>query len=63
MVLEEEEFKVKFRDLFVDPSPNIPTTWVERCDLHIGKNKEIRDRKLHDDLREDLVEHLWNLNH
>lgn len=63
MILEDEEFEVNFRDLFVDLRPNIADTWVERCDLHVRKSKEIRDRQVHDDLREDLVEHLWNLNH
>ncbi|GJS34371.1 hypothetical protein Tco_0532753 [Tanacetum coccineum] len=33
---------------------------VERCDVHVRKTKELRDRKTHNDLRQDLVEHLWN---
>ncbi|GKC56901.1 RNA-directed DNA polymerase, eukaryota [Tanacetum coccineum] len=33
---------------------------VERCDLHVRKTKELRDRKTHNELRKDLVEHLWN---
>ncbi|GKD82168.1 hypothetical protein Tco_1349007, partial [Tanacetum coccineum] len=33
---------------------------VERCDVHVRKTKELRDRKMHNDLRQDLVEHLWN---
>ncbi|GKG35774.1 hypothetical protein Tco_0440928, partial [Tanacetum coccineum] len=34
--------------------------WVERCDLHVRKTKELRNRKTHIDLRQDLIEHLWN---
>ena len=41
--------------------PNMPDTLIERCDLHIRKNKELRDRKVHDNPRQDLMEHLWNL--
>ncbi|GJT43525.1 zinc finger, CCHC-type containing protein [Tanacetum coccineum] len=38
----------------------VKKAWVERCDLHVRKSKELRDRKTHIDLRQDLVEHLWN---
>ncbi|GJX36696.1 zinc finger, CCHC-type containing protein [Tanacetum coccineum] len=55
-------FEVNTRDLFVSPAPNIQRDWVERCDLHIRKSKELRDRKTHIDLRQDHVEHLSN-NH
>ncbi|GJR83855.1 hypothetical protein Tco_0154640 [Tanacetum coccineum] len=60
MILEDEEFEVNFRDMFVNPAPNIVRDWVERCDLHVRKTKELRDRKTHNELRKDLVEHLWN---
>ncbi|GJT00940.1 RNA-directed DNA polymerase, eukaryota [Tanacetum coccineum] len=59
---DDEGFEVNIRDLFVNPEPNIQQTLVERCDLHVRKTKEIRDRKMHIDLRHDLMEHLWN-NH
>ncbi|GJW74222.1 ALP1-like protein isoform X1 [Tanacetum coccineum] len=62
MILEDEGFEVNVRDLFVSPTPHIQRTWVERCELHLRKSKELRDRKTHIDLRQDLVEHLWN-NH
>ncbi|GJX62988.1 ALP1-like protein isoform X1 [Tanacetum coccineum] len=62
MILEDEGFAVNVRDLFVSPTPHIQRTWVERCELHLRKSKELRDRKTHIDLRQDLVEHLWN-NH
>ncbi|GKB04457.1 ALP1-like protein isoform X1 [Tanacetum coccineum] len=60
MILDDEGFEVNMRDLFVNPAPNIQRDWVERCDLHIRKSKELRDRKTHIDLRQDLVEHLSN---
>ncbi|GKD54353.1 zinc finger, CCHC-type containing protein [Tanacetum coccineum] len=41
-------------------APNIQRDWVERFDLHIRKSKELRDRKTHIDLRQDIVEHLSN---
>ncbi|GJT48711.1 ALP1-like protein isoform X1 [Tanacetum coccineum] len=62
MILDDEGFEVNMRDLFVNPAPNIQRDWVEKCDLHIRKSKELRDRKTHIDLRQDLVEHLSN-NH
>ncbi|GJS59680.1 RNA-directed DNA polymerase, eukaryota [Tanacetum coccineum] len=40
--------------------PNMVRSWVERCDLHVRKAKELRDGKMHVDLRQDLGEHLWN---
>nr|GEW50287.1 hypothetical protein [Tanacetum cinerariifolium]GEX72944.1 hypothetical protein [Tanacetum cinerariifolium] len=62
MILDDEGFEVDLRDLFVSPEPNIQRTWVERCDLLVRKTKELRDRKMHIDLRQDLMVHLWN-NH
>ncbi|GKC48773.1 ALP1-like protein isoform X1 [Tanacetum coccineum] len=59
-VLQDERFEVNLRDVFVNPAPNIVRDWVEKCDLHVRKTKELRDRKTHIDLRQDLVEHLWN---
>ncbi|GKA87337.1 ALP1-like protein isoform X1 [Tanacetum coccineum] len=59
-VLQDEGFEVNLRDVFVNPAPNIVRDWVERCDLHVRKTKELRDRKTHIDLRQDLMERLWN---
>ncbi|GJU43999.1 ALP1-like protein isoform X1 [Tanacetum coccineum] len=60
MILENEGFEVNLNHMFVSPEPNMVRSWVERCDLHVRKAKELRDRKTHIDLRQDLVEHLWN---
>ncbi|GKD42552.1 ALP1-like protein isoform X1, partial [Tanacetum coccineum] len=60
MILEDEDFVVNLRDVFVDSMPDIPHEWTERCDLHVRKHKELRDSKVHNGLRDDLVEHVWN---
>ncbi|GJX41752.1 ALP1-like protein isoform X1 [Tanacetum coccineum] len=60
MILENEGFEVNLNHMFVSPEPNMVRSWVERCDLHVRKAKELRDRKTHIDLRQDLVKHLWN---
>ncbi|GKB89338.1 ALP1-like protein isoform X1 [Tanacetum coccineum] len=60
MILENEGFEVNLNHMFVSLEPNMVRSWVERCDLHVRKAKELRDRKTHIDLRQDLVEHLWN---
>ncbi|GKD70329.1 hypothetical protein Tco_1324419 [Tanacetum coccineum] len=36
-------------------------TWIERCDLHVRRNKELRDSKVHKELRHDLVNHLLSV--
>nr|GEU89075.1 hypothetical protein [Tanacetum cinerariifolium] len=38
--------------------PNMQRTWIERCDLHVRRSKELRDNKVHNELRHDLVNHL-----
>lgn len=64
MIIKDQKFAVtEFNEIFVNPQPNIQRTWVERCDLHIRKAKEFRDRRVHNELRQDIIEHLWNLNH
>ncbi|GJU56270.1 ALP1-like protein [Tanacetum coccineum] len=60
MILENEGFEVNLNHMFVSPEPNMVRSWVERCDLHVRKAKELRNRKTHVDLRQDLMEHLWN---
>ncbi|GJR01443.1 ALP1-like protein isoform X1 [Tanacetum coccineum] len=53
-------FEVNLNHMFVSPELNMVRNWVERCDLHVRKAKELRDKKTHIDLRQDFVEHLWN---
>ncbi|GKD91139.1 hypothetical protein Tco_1366646, partial [Tanacetum coccineum] len=33
-------------------------TWIERCDLHVRRSKELRDSLVHNELRHDLVNHM-----
>nr|GEW77353.1 RNA-directed DNA polymerase, eukaryota [Tanacetum cinerariifolium] len=42
---------------------NMQRTWIERCDLHVRRSKELRDSLVHNELRHDLMNHLWNLDH
>ncbi|GKC54194.1 28 kDa ribonucleoprotein, chloroplastic [Tanacetum coccineum] len=64
MILQDLKFDVsEYADMYVSPESNIQHTWVERCERLRRKHKELWDKKVHDDLRHDIVEHLWNLNH
>ncbi|GJX45784.1 ALP1-like protein isoform X1 [Tanacetum coccineum] len=64
MILDDQDFDIsEYTDMYVSPESNIQRTWVERCERLRRKNKELRDRRVHDNLRHDIVEHLWNLNH
>ncbi|GKE42264.1 ALP1-like protein isoform X1 [Tanacetum coccineum] len=56
MILENEGFEVNLNHMFVSPEPNMVRSWVERCELHVMKAKELRDRKTHINLRQDLVD-------
>ncbi|GJY74774.1 hypothetical protein Tco_0479205 [Tanacetum coccineum] len=48
-----------FRKIILNPATDM-LRLVEDDDLHVRKTKELRDRKTHTDLRQDLMEHLWN---
>ncbi|GKE58840.1 ALP1-like protein isoform X1, partial [Tanacetum coccineum] len=64
MILDDQDFDIsEYTDMYVSPKSNIQRTWVERCERLRRKNKELRDMRVHDNLRHDIVEHLWNLNH
>ncbi|GJU43485.1 ALP1-like protein isoform X1 [Tanacetum coccineum] len=64
MILQSEKFELSnFKDMFVNPETNMQRTWIERCDLHVRRSKELRDSLVHNELRHDLVNHLWNLDH
>ncbi|GJX83928.1 probable magnesium transporter NIPA4 [Tanacetum coccineum] len=63
MILEDQKFDIsEYWHMYVPPESNIQRTWVERCERQRMRNKELRDRRVHEDLRQDIVEHLWNLN-
>ncbi|GJW60519.1 ALP1-like protein isoform X1 [Tanacetum coccineum] len=64
MILKDQNFHIsEYADMYVSPESNIQRTWVERCERLRRKNKELWDRRVHDNLRHDIVKHLWNLNH
>ncbi|GKD55063.1 RNA-directed DNA polymerase, eukaryota [Tanacetum coccineum] len=63
-VLQDQNFDIsEYADMYLSPESNIQRTWVERSERLRRRNKELRDRRVHDDLRHDIMEHLWNLNH
>nr|GFC76160.1 hypothetical protein [Tanacetum cinerariifolium] len=63
-VLQDQNFDIsEYTDMYVSPESNIQRTWAERCERLRRKNKELQYMRVHDDIRHDIVEHLWNLNH
>ncbi|GJV51430.1 ALP1-like protein isoform X1 [Tanacetum coccineum] len=63
MILEDQKFDIsEYWSMYASPESNIQRTWVERCERQRMKNKELRDRRVHKDLRQDIMDHLWNLN-
>ncbi|GJU00752.1 ALP1-like protein isoform X1 [Tanacetum coccineum] len=63
MILEDQKFDIsEYWSMYASPESNIQRTWVERCERQRMKNKELRDRRVHEDLRQDIMDHLWNLN-
>ncbi|GJU27682.1 putative nuclease HARBI1 [Tanacetum coccineum] len=49
-----------WNEMYANPSRNMQCTWVERCETHRRKAKELRDRKTHISLQQNLMEHIWN---
>ncbi|GJZ53134.1 transposase, MuDR, MULE transposase domain protein [Tanacetum coccineum] len=59
----DQKFDIsEYWSMYASPESNIQRTWVERCERQRMKNKELRDRRVHEDLRQDIMDHLWNLN-
>ncbi|GKB20634.1 hypothetical protein Tco_0854557 [Tanacetum coccineum] len=46
--------------MYANPSRNMQRTWVERCETHRRKAKELRDRETYISLQQNLMEHIWN---
>ncbi|GJR23135.1 ALP1-like protein isoform X1 [Tanacetum coccineum] len=62
-VLQDQKFDIsEYWHMYASPESNIQSTLVERCERQRRRNKELRDKRVHEDLRQDIVEHLWNLN-
>ncbi|GJS17216.1 ALP1-like protein isoform X1 [Tanacetum coccineum] len=63
MILKDQNFDIsEYWSMYASPESNIQRTWVERCERQRMKNKELQDRRVHEDLRQDNMDHLWNLN-
>ena len=64
MIVKDQKFELRdYNELWVDPSANLrQRRWVERCDTHSRKAKEIHDRQTHTQLQQDLMEHVWLKN-
>ena len=33
--------------------------WIDRCDVRRRRNKELRDKDVHLNLQQQLMEHIW----
>ncbi|GKA47567.1 ALP1-like protein isoform X1 [Tanacetum coccineum] len=61
-VLQDQKFDIcEYWHMYASSETNIQRTWVERCERQRRRNKELRDKRVHEDLQHDIVEHLWNL--
>nr|GEZ73885.1 putative nuclease HARBI1 isoform X2 [Tanacetum cinerariifolium] len=61
MILEDQKMVVTgCYDVYVNSSKNMQRTWVERCDTHRRKAKELRDRETQISLQHNLTEHIWH---
>ncbi|GKC81390.1 ALP1-like protein isoform X1 [Tanacetum coccineum] len=64
MILEDQKFDIsEYWHMYASPESDIQRTWVERCERQRRRNKEHRDRRVHKDLRHDIVEHLLRRAH
>ncbi|GJR82313.1 ALP1-like protein isoform X1 [Tanacetum coccineum] len=56
---EDQKFDIsEYWSMYASLESNIQCTWVERCERQRMKNKELRDRRVHEDLRQDIMDHL-----
>ncbi|GJV08243.1 ALP1-like protein isoform X1 [Tanacetum coccineum] len=63
VVLQGQDQKMAVTDwneVYANPSRNMQRTWVERCETHRRKAKELRDRETHISLQHNLMEHIWH---
>nr|GEY82944.1 nucleotide-binding, alpha-beta plait [Tanacetum cinerariifolium] len=61
MILKDQNMTVtEWNEVYANPSRNMQRTWVERCETHRRKAKELRDRETHTSLQHNLIEHIWH---
>ncbi|GJV52860.1 hypothetical protein Tco_1448601 [Tanacetum coccineum] len=58
--LDQKMVVTDWNEMYANPSRNMQRTWVERCETHRRKAKELRDRETHISLQHNLMEHIWN---
>jgi hypothetical protein len=61
MILKDQKFTLReYGETWLDPVPYLrQERWVDRCDTHQCKSREMRDSKMHSQLQRDLMEHVW----
>ncbi|XP_071715295.1 uncharacterized protein [Rutidosis leptorrhynchoides] len=59
IIVEDIGFAPTENDWVYEPVRNMQTTWIERCETYRRRTKELQDRKVHEGLQSDLVEHVW----
>ena len=56
MILKHQGFAINdFNHVYVSPQPYIQWTWIDMCEIHRLKIKELRDKDVHKKLQQDLV--------
>ncbi|XP_071740020.1 uncharacterized protein [Rutidosis leptorrhynchoides] len=61
IIIEDNGYNLAENDWVVEPVQHIQRTWIDRCDARVRRTRELRDREVHEGIRSDLVEHLWDL--
>ncbi|XP_071728417.1 uncharacterized protein [Rutidosis leptorrhynchoides] len=61
IIIEDNGYNLAENDWVVEPVQHIQRTWIDRCDARARRMRELRDREVHEGIRSDLVEHLWDL--
>ncbi|XP_071739086.1 uncharacterized protein [Rutidosis leptorrhynchoides] len=57
IIVKDNGYNIADNELMYEPVHNMQRTWIDRCDAYNRRNKELRDREVHEELRHDLVEH------
>ena len=60
MILKDQKYALsEYRALFRNPARNMQDRWIDRCDVRRRRNKELRDKDVHLNLQQQLMEHIW----
>lgn len=58
MIFEDNENAISDCEEYYTLDPKVERSYTERCVLQIKKTKEIRDKDTHNNLLQNLVEHI-----